>query len=77
MCKMAFDDKIDCEYCYDNYIYNRGEARQVQVFDVYDLTTKLGIIYVSLAEYSNLLISNKPQRLLAGNPPRDPRKVAK
>ncbi len=77
MCKMAFDDRINCEYYSDNYMYNHGEAGQVPVFKAYDVTAKLSMMYAGTVEYSDLLFSSKHQRLLAENPLRGPRIVAK
>ena len=59
MYKIAFDDRINYEYYCDNCIYNRGEARQIPVFEAYDMTAKLGMMYAGIAEYSNLLFSSK------------------
>ena len=72
--KIAFNDRIDCEYYYDNYIYNRGKARQVPVFEAYNVIAKLGIIYTDIAKYSDLLLSSKRQRSLARNLPKSPKK---
>lgn len=51
---MAFDDGIDCENCYKNYIYYRKETGQVPVFEAYNMTGKLDIIYAGTTEYSDL-----------------------
>ncbi len=77
MCKMALDDRIDHEYFCDNYIYNYREVRQIPVFKAYDITIKLDMIYTDIAKYSDHLFSNKYQRLLAKNLPRDPKTAAK
>ncbi len=77
MYKIAFDNRIDHEYCSDNCIYNCEEAGQIPVFEAYDVTAKLGMMYAGTAKYSNHLFSSKRQRLLAGNPPRGPRIAAK
>lgn len=45
--KMVFDNKIDCKNCYDNYMYNNGNAGQVLVFEAYDITAKLDMIYAN------------------------------
>ncbi len=76
ICKITLDDRINREYCCDNYIYNHGEAGQIPVFETYNVTTKLGMIYMSIVEYSDLLFSSKRQRLLTGNPLRGSRTVA-
>lgn len=68
MYKMAFDDRIDHENCCDNCVYNHGEVKQIPVFEIYDVTAKLGMIYASITEYSDLLLLGKCQKLLAGNP---------
>lgn len=73
MYKMTFDDKIDRENCCNNCIYNRREAGQVPVFEAYNVTAKLGIMYAGTTEYSDLLLSGERQRLFAGNPSRGPR----
>ena len=46
--KMAFDNKINYEYCCDNYIYNREKTGQVPVFKAYNMTVKLDIIYAGI-----------------------------
>lgn len=74
---MVFDDKIDCKYCYDNNMYNCRKTRQVSVFKSYNMTTKLDIIYAGITKYSNLLLSNKRQKLLTRNPSRSLRIVVK
>lgn len=68
---MAFDDRINCKNFYDNYIYNREEAKQVLVFEAYNITAKLGIIYTSTTKYFNLQFSDKRQRLLTENFPKE------
>lgn len=45
MCKMTFDDRINCEYYYNNCMYNCGKAKQVLVFVADNMTAKLGMIY--------------------------------
>lgn len=57
--KIVFDDKIDCEYYYDNCIYNCEEIGQIPVFEVYDITAKLGMMYIGIVKYFNLLLSSK------------------
>lgn len=64
---MTFDDKIDYKNCYNNYIYNCEKARQVLVFEVYNIIVKLGIIYIGITKYFNLLLSDERQRLFAKN----------
>ena len=59
MCKIAFDNRINNGYYYDNYIHNRREAEKVPVLEAYYITAKLGIIYTSTAKYSNFLLSSK------------------
>lgn len=54
---MTFDDKIDCENYYDNCMYNCGGARQVLMFETYNLTKKLGMIYIEITKYFNFLLS--------------------
>lgn len=56
--KIAFDDKIDCEYYYDNYIYNHIKVGQMLKFEVCNVTTKLGMMYLYIIEYSDLLFCN-------------------
>lgn len=68
ICKKAFDDRMNCEYCCNNYMYNSVEARQVPDFEAYNITAKLGIIYVCKIEYFNFLLSNECERLLTINP---------
>lgn len=77
MCKMAFDDRIDWENCYDNCMYNRGEAGQVPVFEVYNVTAKLRMMYAGTTEYTDLLLSGERQRLFAENLPGGPKTAAK
>lgn len=55
MCKMIFDDKMNCKHWYDNYIYNYIEAGQVSNFKNYDVSAKLGMIYARTIKYSDLL----------------------
>ncbi len=57
--KMTFNNKINCEYCCDNCIYNYREAGQVPMFEAYDVIAKLGIMYASTAKYSNRLLNSK------------------
>lgn len=45
--KMVFDNRIDCKNCYDNYMYNDRNAGQVLVFEAYDITAKLDMIYTN------------------------------
>lgn len=68
ICKKAFDDRVDREYCCDNCMYNSVEAGQVPDFEAYNVTAKLGMMYVRTIEYSDLLLSNERERLLATNP---------
>lgn len=70
MYEITFDNKIDCDNCYDNCIYNHKEARQIPVFKTYNVTTRLDIIYVDTMEYSDILLLGKCQRLLTKNPPK-------
>lgn len=56
---MTFDNGIDCEYCYDYYIYNYGKTWQIPVFKLYKIIIKLGMIYANITKYSNLLLSSK------------------
>ena len=77
ICKMAFDNRMNYENCCDNCIYNCGESGQVSVSEAYNVIAKLGIMYTNKMEYSDLLFSGERQRLLAGNPPRGPKTVAK
>lgn len=77
MYKMEFNDRINHGYCCDNYIYNCREVKQVPVFEAYDKTAKLGIMYAGTAEYSDLLFSSKYQRLLVKNLLNSSKTVAK
>ena len=74
--KIVSDNKIYCENCYNNCMYNCEKTRQVLVFNTYDVTTRLDIMYIGIIEYSNILFLSKCQRLLIGNPPRETRTVA-
>lgn len=56
---MTFDDTINCEYCCDNCINNRGKTGHVLVFDTHNVTSKLGMMYVDTAKYSDVLLSSK------------------
>lgn len=58
-------------------MYNHGEAGQVPVFEAYNVTAKLGMMYAGTAEYSDLLLSSERQKLLARNPLRGPKTAAK
>ena len=69
---MAFDDRMNCEHCCDNYIYNRIKEGQVPDFEEYNVSAKLSMMYVHITEYSNLLLFSKCQRLLALNLTRGP-----
>ena len=75
--EIEFDNRIDYENYYDNGIYNCGKIRQVPIFEAYDVTAKLGMIYADIMEYSNLLLSGERPRLFAENRPREPKKAAK
>ena len=55
MYKIIFDNKIDCKYYYNNYIYNRVKASQVLDFKAYNITAKQGIIFARIIKYSNFL----------------------
>ncbi len=68
LCKKAFHDRMDCEYCCDNCIDNSIEIGHVPDFEVYDITAKLDMMYVCTMEYSDLLFSNERKRLLTTNP---------
>lgn len=54
ICKIAFHNRIDHKDCYDNYMYNSIEVWQVPNFEVYNITAKLGMIYVRIKKYSDL-----------------------
>lgn len=71
--KIIFDAKISCKYYDNNCMYNRGNVGQLLIFETYNMTARLGIIYVGIAKYSNLLFSSKRKRLLTKNPPWDSR----
>ena len=75
MYKMAFDNRMNREHCYDNYMYNRTEEGQVLDFEKYDVNVKLGMIYMHITEYSNHLLFSECQRLLVANPTRSPRTI--
>lgn len=68
---MTFDDKMSCGYCYDNCIYNYIEAGQVPDFQEYNISAKLGMIYICKIKYSNLLFFSGCQILLIANLIRD------
>lgn len=55
MYKKIFDDKIDCVYGYGNYIYNYWKIEQISIFEIYNLTVRLRIIYGYIVEYFDLL----------------------
>ncbi len=57
--KIALNNGINCKYYCNNYIYNRAEAGQVPVFKAYNVIAKLGMIYLGIAEYSNVLLSSE------------------
>lgn len=77
ICKMVFDDRINCKNCYDNCMYNCREAEQVPVFKAYNMTAKLDMMNKSITKYSNLLLSSKRQSLLVGNLSKRSRTAAK
>lgn len=66
--KMAFNNRIDYEICCDNCMYEREETRQIPIFKSYNMTVRPSIIYVSIIEYSDILVSSKRQRLHIENP---------
>lgn len=59
MYKIAFNDRIDYEYCCDNYIYNCKDIRQISVLETCNMTAKLGMIYTGTVKYSNLWFFSK------------------
>lgn len=65
--KMIFDNKINCEYYCNNYIYNYTEIGQILDFEEYNVSVKLGIIYVHIIKYFNLLLFNERHKLLITN----------
>lgn len=67
MYKMAFDDRMDFEYYCYNCIYNHIEIGQVPNFKAYNITAKLGMMYMYTIEYSDLLFFSECQRLLIKN----------
>lgn len=62
--KRVFDNKMNYEYYCNNYIYNIVEIRQVLDFEIYNIIVKLSIMYIYIIEYSNILLSNKYEKLL-------------
>lgn len=52
--KIAFYDKMDRKDCYDNYMYNSIKVWKVPNFEVYNITAKLGMIYMYTKKYSDL-----------------------
>ena len=70
--KIAFDDRINCEYYCDNCMYNHIEAGQVLDFEEYNISAKLDMIYVYTKKYSDLLLFSECQRLFIANPTRGP-----
>lgn len=48
-------------------MYNYGELGQVLVFEVYNVTIKLSMMYTDVTKYFDLLLLDKRQRLLARN----------
>lgn len=56
---MIFNDKIDCVNFCNNCIYNYKEAREVQVFKIYNIIAKLNIIYINITKHINYLFFDK------------------
>lgn len=56
MYNIAFNNRIDYQYYCDNYIYNYAKAGQASDFEAYNIITKLGIMYIYITKYSNLLL---------------------
>lgn len=52
---MVFDDKINYKYCYDNCMYNCRDIKQVLVFEAYNMTANLDMMYKDIAKYFDLL----------------------
>lgn len=75
--KMVFNDRIDCKYYCNNCIYNHEEVGQVPMFEAYNITAKLSMIYMDIAKYFDLLLSHKRQRLLTKYLLKCPKTVAK
>ena len=74
---MAFNNGLEYNNCYDNYIYKNTKIRQVPEFDGYNITVRLNIIYIYTIKYSNLLFSSKRDRLLTANLIKNPRITVK
>lgn len=74
---MVFDNRIECDNCYDNYIYKKAEVKQVLEFNSYDIIARLGMMYEHMIEYLNLLISSERNRLRIANPTKNPRITVK
>lgn len=45
---MAFDNRIDNENYCDNCIYNHRETVQVPMFETYNITGKLDMMYIGI-----------------------------
>lgn len=71
--KIIFDNRLECNNYYDNYIYNKAEARQLPELDGYNIIARLNMIYECRIEYSNILLFNKRDRLLAANLIKNPK----
>lgn len=74
---MAFNNRMNCKYCYNNYIYNYAKVGQIPDFEAYNITAKLGMIYNSIIKYSDLLLSSEHKGLLAANPIKSSQTIAK
>lgn len=70
MYKIRFDNKINCAHYYNNCIYNCRKAGQVLDFKEYNVSAKLGIIYIHIIEYYNFLLLSEHQKLLVLTPAR-------
>lgn len=64
---MAFDNKLKCDTCYNNYIHKKIEIKQVQKFNCYNITVILDIIYKHIIKYLNFFFSSNHNRLFAAN----------
>lgn len=70
---MIFNNWLERDNCYNNYMYKNVEMEQVPEFDGYNIPTRLYMIYKYTIEYSNLLFSSKCDRLLVANLTKNPK----
>lgn len=64
LCKMTFDNQINRDKYYKNYIFKNVKIKQVLIFNICNIIAKIRIIYKHTIEYNNLLLFSKHNRLI-------------